>query len=69
MSGLEYPCSRHCGYYSDGQDLLDHERYEHAACTECGNGPGQDLRVYSLRHKADCPRLQPGYAYPAGGES
>lgn len=66
MTGVESPCSRDCGYFSHGQDLYEHERWEHIPCTECGNGPGQDLRTYGLSHKPDCLRLQPGYAYPGG---
>ena len=62
--GPEESCSHHCGYVSSGQDLIDHERYEHRPCPECGAGPGQDLEIYGLTHKLDCPRLRPGYVYP-----
>lgn len=62
----EEPCSHHCGYVSSGQNLWEHEMYEHAPCPECGNGADQDLRIHSLTHKLDCPRLQPGYTYPVG---
>lgn len=60
----EEPCSRRCGYVSSGRDLIEHEIHEHKPCPDCGNGPEQDLRTYSLAHKPDCPRLEPGYAYP-----
>ena len=60
---MESECSRRCGYVSSGQDLADHEQHEHGPCGECGNGADQDLGVYALAHKADCPRLKPGYSY------
>ena len=30
-------CGPGCGYVSSGQDLIDHWRYEHTRCTECGD--------------------------------
>ena len=57
------PCAVRCGYVSHGQDLIEHMRYEHAQCTECGNEP---IGVHSVSHEPGCPRLQPGYTYPAG---
>ena len=58
---LEFPCDFHCGYFSQDQDLAEHMRYEHITCTECGRQPNGE---YSVSHKPDCPRLQPGYIYP-----
>ncbi len=55
------PCAVRCGYVSHGRDLIEHMRYEHAQCTECGNDP---IGVHSVSHEPDCPRLQPGYTYP-----
>jgi hypothetical protein len=59
----ESPCNFHCGYLSTGQDLWEHVFWEHRGCTECGAKAPEP--PYSLTHKLDCPRLQPGYAYPA----
>jgi hypothetical protein len=58
----EEPCSYGCGYFSHGQDLLEHMRYEHTTCTECGAKAPEP--PYSLTHRLSCPRLQPGYTYP-----
>lgn len=58
------PCSRDCGYFSSGQDLIDHERHEHRPCPDCGAGAKQDLDIYGLSHRPDCIRLKPGYVYP-----
>jgi len=55
------PCDIRCGYVSEGLDLLQHMRFEHVRCTECGNEP---IGVSSVSHKPDCPRLRPGYVYP-----
>ena len=56
------PCDFHCGYYSTGRGLWGHVMWEHRDCTECGAKAPE--RPYSLTHRLDCPRLQPGYAYP-----
>ena len=65
MADAEYPCDFHCGYVDDDlHGYEDHVRWEHVPCTDCGNGSQQDLDVYSVSHKLDCPRLQSGYAYP-----
>jgi hypothetical protein len=64
MAEIEESCPARCGYVSSGQDLLEHEMYEHVRCTECGRGP---IGVHSVSHKPDCPRLQPGYVYPLAG--
>jgi hypothetical protein len=61
----ESPCDFHCGYYSSGRDLYDHVCWEHRDCTECGAKAPE--RPYSLTHRPDCPRLQPGYVYPSAG--
>ena len=61
MSHLELPCDFDCGYYSTGLDLWEHVFWEHRQCTECGCKPDGE---YAVSHKSDCPRLQPGYAYP-----
>lgn len=53
-------CSPGCGYYSHGQNLLEHREYGHATCAECGSEPHHPDAV---RHKPDCPRLKPGYSY------
>ena len=68
----EQPCTLRCGYASSGQDLINHERFEHQPCPECGAGAddGQDA-IYvetSVSHRRDCPRLQPGYTYPDAGD-
>lgn len=55
----EEPCAVRCGYVSSGRNLLEHQMYEHARCTECGRCP------VGVSHEPDCPRLQPGYQYPA----
>jgi hypothetical protein len=39
-----------------------HESREHKRCTECGRAPRAGFEATT--HKPDCPRLQPGYAYP-----
>lgn len=64
MAASDSPCDFHCGYYGTGDDLHDHVFNEHQPCPDCGAGPGQDLRTYSLSHKQGCVRLQPGYVYP-----
>lgn len=64
MVDVSEDCDFHCGYVSTGQDLAGHVRYEHTPCPDCGAGKDQDLRASSLTHGLDCPRLQPGYAYP-----
>lgn len=51
----EAPCSHDCGYYSSGDDLNDHERYEHDTCRFCGAEP--HAWEYSVTHKAGCVRL------------
>lgn len=59
-------CSARCGYYSSGQDLADHERYEHADCPRCGaKAPAMDADgfAYSVTHRPDCIRLRPGHRY------
>ena len=56
----DQPCSRHCGYVSNGLDLWLHEVHEHTRCTECGTVP---IGVSSVTHEPDCPRLQPGYVH------
>ena len=61
----ESPCDFHCGYYSSGRDLHEHIAWEHRDCAECGAKAPE--RPYSLTHRLDCPRLQPGYVYPATG--
>jgi hypothetical protein len=53
------PCSHRCGYYGPGGDLIEHELNEHRPCTDCGAGADQDLSVYPVTHKPDCPRLGP----------
>lgn len=57
-------CSFGCGYHSTGQDLADHQRYEHSRCAECGAEPPDP--VQAVTHNQGCLRLQPGYVYPAG---
>jgi hypothetical protein len=60
-------CEHHCGYVSEGIDLLDHERYEHRPCTDCGAGEDQSpewLEIHAVSHRPACVRLQPGYVYP-----
>jgi hypothetical protein len=47
-------CAYRCGYFSNGDDLANHELSEHNACTECGNEPSGE---YPVSHKSDCPRL------------
>lgn len=61
-STLEKECSHHCGYFSQGQDLIEHELNEHVPCPDCGMGADQDLEVYSLAHRSSCPRLAPSNA-------
>lgn len=59
------PCHHRCGYVASGRDLLEHELHEHRPCPDCGAGKGQDLEIYALTHGLACPRLRPGYEYPA----
>ena len=54
--GPEEPCSRRCGYVSNGADLLRHEREDHSRCPECGNWP---YGFYPVTHKSDCSRIAP----------
>lgn len=61
----ESPCDARCGYVSSGRDLIDHMRWEHRHCGECGSEPRS--RHESVTHEPGCPRLRPGYTYPAGG--
>lgn len=58
----ESPCDFECGYVSSGRDLFEHIAWEHRPCPHCGRAPrGKD----SVTHLGGCPRLQPGYEYPA----
>ena len=59
----EEPCPSGCGYVSSGQDLTGHMQHEHKRCPDCGRAPLTGLD--SVTHKPDCPRLRPGYVYPA----
>ena len=62
----EAPCSYECGYYTAEEDLADHEWYEHNDCPRCGaKAPAEDENgfAYSVTHRPDCPRLQPGHIY------
>lgn len=62
----EEECSRRCGYVSGGQDLADHEQHEHADCPRCGaKAPAadEDGFAYSVTHRLNCIRLQPGHSY------
>jgi hypothetical protein len=68
MTETESPCDFHCGYVSSGRDLWEHIAWEHQDCGECGNSPRHDeAGNEAVTHKPDCPRLQPGYAYPSAG--
>lgn len=55
-------CSPYCGYVAVGEDLLEHWRWEHVRCTDCGAEPHDGD---SVTHSLACPRLQPGYVHPA----
>lgn len=48
-------CGFRCGYLSEGDDLADHERHEHATCPECGREP---IGSYPVSHKPGCARLR-----------
>lgn len=61
MNGTGEQCSPYCGYVSSGGDLLEHQRWEHARCTDCGAEPHDGD---SVTHSLACPRLQPGHIYP-----
>lgn len=67
MSGYDrHECpagSPDCGYVSDGDETADweHMHWEHQPCTDC---PAVPRDGDSLTHSSNCPRLQPGYAYP-----
>lgn len=68
----ESPCDFRCGYVSSGRDLHDHIVWEHQPCAGCGGKPHRaESAMYddnrAVTHKPDCPRLQPGYVYPATG--
>lgn len=61
----ESPCDFHCGYVSSGRDLLEHMSWEHRECGDCGGRPRDWPDVAAVTHRPGCPRLRPGYAYPA----
>jgi hypothetical protein len=58
--------SSECGYVSGGDDRQDweHMYWEHRACADCGSKPRDGD---SVSHRMGCPRLAPGYRYPAAG--
>jgi hypothetical protein len=56
------PCTQRCGYVDEGQDLLDHERYEHVPCPLCDSKP---IGVSSVSHEPGCPRLRADHTYEA----
>ncbi len=60
-------CRYDCGYVGDGTDVLDHERYEHRPCPDCGGGKDRSpewLEIHAVSHRPGCVRLQPDYVYP-----
>ena len=50
----ETGCRFGCGYISSGDDLEDHERYEHTTCERCGGEPDPP---HPVNHAADCERV------------